>query len=452
MAERSHGAPSASPATLAAAAQMRPEAGAPAPDTWADLAAAPWSGRPHAELAELTRELLMVGHLIDRSGMPHLIARFGRDGMAAVAIDEWMGASPIYSKRMQRLLGFEGDTVETIFKGMQLDIGAPPEFLDFRYRVIDDHHGEFHLDHCGALMDVEPMGEDYVQVMCHDIEDPTFDATATASNPRAQVRPIHRPPRTPADRQPHCAWTVEIVPDVDPLPFPAQAERLAESGAARLPLAERPADLPGDDGWADYATPLDADLVMEDFASATLAALADEVALQGHLLSRSFLLHVLDRSDGADAAAIGAQQLAGIAGLATKRLGAALGAGPDLAGIAAVLAIHPLFLPRAYVDLRLAPTPGDGALTVSVGACPAVDEDDGLTWPALLVHESDDGLAAAVTCLAPQAQVERIDPEPGATATWRIWLDPDATPARQPDEVTLAEFSTGATWTFHRRR
>ena len=85
----------------------------------------------------------------------------------------------------------------TIFKGLQLDIGAPPQFMDFRYTVHDRWHGEFHLDHCGALMDVEPMGEDYVVSMCHDIEDPTFDATAVATNPKAQIRPIHRPPRSP---------------------------------------------------------------------------------------------------------------------------------------------------------------------------------------------------------------------------------------------------------------
>ena len=33
--------------------------------------------------------------------------------------------------------------------------------------------------------------------MCHDIEDPTFDATAVATNRKAQIRPIHRPPRYP---------------------------------------------------------------------------------------------------------------------------------------------------------------------------------------------------------------------------------------------------------------
>jgi hypothetical protein len=55
--------------------------------------------------------------------------------------------------------------------------------MDFRLPVIDEHHGEFWLDHCGALMDVEPMGDEYVHTMCHTIEDPTFDATAMATSP-----------------------------------------------------------------------------------------------------------------------------------------------------------------------------------------------------------------------------------------------------------------------------
>ncbi len=414
-----------------------------------DLAAAPYEGRSHAELAELARELLLAGHLIDRSGMPHLISRFGRDVMRDVAIDEWMSASPIYTRRVQRLLGFTGDTVEVIFKGMQLDVGAPPEFLDFRYEVLDDRHGRFHLDHCGALVDVEPMGDDYVHAMCHDIEDPTFEATAAATNPRARMHPEHRPPRVPADRHPHCAWTITIDPDVEPLPFPAQAERLSGSRAARLPLAEPPAALPSDDGWTDYAAPLDPDLVMEQFSSATLAALMDEVCLQGHLLSRGFLLHVLDRSSGTEAAAIGARQLTGIAGLATKRLARLLGAPPDLDGIAAVLAVHPMFLPRAYVDLHL--ERDDDALEVSLGACPSLDEDDGLTWPALLLDEDDRALSAAVTCLAPSARVVRAEPRPGRVATWIVRLDADGEPQAQPDEVTLAEFSTGALFEFERR-
>ena len=130
--------------------------------------------------------------------MAWCISSFGREEMVQIAIEEWAGASPIYTRRMQQALNFEGNDVPTIFKGLQLDIGAPPQFMDFRYTIHDRWHGEFHLDHCGALLDVEPMGEKYVFGMCHTIEDPTFDATAVATNPRAQVRPIHRPPRVPA--------------------------------------------------------------------------------------------------------------------------------------------------------------------------------------------------------------------------------------------------------------
>lgn len=412
----------------------------------------PWRGRSHAELAELVRELLLAGHLIDRSGMPHVIGRFGRDVMAQVAIDEWMAASPIYTKRIQRLLGFEGDTVEVIFKGMQLDVGAPPEFLDFRYTVIDDHHGEFHLDHCGALMDVEPMGPDYVQAMCHDIEDPTFDATATATNPRAQVRPVHRPPRVPADRQPHCAWTVTIDPDADPLPFPPQAAALAGSQAASLPLASPDPTLDASDGWTDYRGTLDPDLVMERFSSATLSALADEVALQGQLLSRAYLVEVAELTAPDEAVAIGTHQAAGVAGLVTKRLAATLGAGADLDGLAEVLAVHPLLGPRPFVDLRI-DREVDGSLLVALGTSPGTEEPDGLTWPALVAAAGGDAIVASLAvCLVPTASVERLVPLEGEAVRFRISDDPGAPPATQPDDVTLTEFSTGATFAFTRRR
>ena len=103
------------------------------------------------QLATLVPELLLVGQMIDRSGMAWCISNFGREEMLQIAIEEWMGASPIYTKRMQKALRYEGDDVVTIFKGLQLDIGAPPQFMDFRYTVHDRWHGEFHLDHCGAL-------------------------------------------------------------------------------------------------------------------------------------------------------------------------------------------------------------------------------------------------------------------------------------------------------------
>ncbi|MFZ2238428.1 MAG: hypothetical protein WAV90_02660, partial [Gordonia amarae] len=165
--------------------------------------AAPYAGLSQEQLATLVPELLLTGQLIDRSGMAHLIGAFGRDIMGQVAIEEWMAASPVYTHRMRTALGIDGDGVEDMFKCLQLDIGAPPQFMDFRYEITDKYHGAFVLNHCGALLDVEPMGDDYVTTMCHTIEDPTFDATAIATNRRARIRPIHRPPRAPADRHPH---------------------------------------------------------------------------------------------------------------------------------------------------------------------------------------------------------------------------------------------------------
>jgi hypothetical protein len=411
----------------------------------------PWAHRSHAQLAELARELLLCGHLIDRSGMPHAIGAFGRDAMAEVAIGEWMGASPVYTKRTQRLLGFEGDTVEVAFKGMQVDIGAPPEFLDFRYQVIDDHHGTFHLDHCGALMDVEPMGEDFVHAMCHTIEDPTFDATATAANPRAQVRPVHRPPRVPADRHPHCAWTVTIDPGADALAVPSEALAIGRSRAAGLPLAGADPSLPDDDGWNDYRTALDPDLVLERFSSATLGRICDEVALQGQLLTRSFLIQIADRLDAAATVALGVKQAAGVAGVAAKRLAAALGATPDLDGLAEVLAVHPLLLPRAYCAVSLEREP-DGSLLVGLLRSPAHQEDYGLSWPALVAGPEGTAIIEALAlCVVPTASVERIAPQAAEVVRFAIADDPAAAPAPQPDTVTLTEFSTGATFEFTRR-
>ena len=85
--------------------------------------------------------------------------------------------------------------------------------MDSRYTNHDRWHGEFHLDHCGALLDVEPMGPDYVRGMCHDIGDQTFDATALHQRTRAQVRStIARRASRQTGTPLHCAWTVIIDP------------------------------------------------------------------------------------------------------------------------------------------------------------------------------------------------------------------------------------------------
>ena len=47
------------------------------------------------QLATLVPELLLIGQLIDRSGMAWCVKHFGHPEMLQIAIEEWMGCSPI---------------------------------------------------------------------------------------------------------------------------------------------------------------------------------------------------------------------------------------------------------------------------------------------------------------------------------------------------------------------
>ncbi|WP_031940104.1 hypothetical protein [Prescottella defluvii] len=391
-----------------------------------------------ADLAVLVPELLLCGQLIDRSGMAHLIGAFGREGMTEVAIEEWQASSPWYTRRMQRALNYEGDSVETIFKGLQLDIGAPPQFMDFRFRVDDHDHGEFWLDHCGALMDVEPMGDAFVTSMCHDIEDPTFDATALATNVHAQVRPLHRPPRVPADRHPHCAWTVTIDPSHVPPVVQPHTEAIGRTAAVATELTPIDTD---DDGRADYAGPLLSDVRFADFSRSALVRIAEEVSLQHHLLALGFLVGVRKRTDEETARTITRKQLTGIAGLAAERIRDALGLPDDLEGLAAVLSVHPLLAPKQYVDSRIAFD--DGHLRITIGRRGRADTDG--AWPTLIDGDHLEPLQALVRGVNARFTAHVASEGPDALV---VDVRTEDTPAKECGEVAITRFSTGANFAF----
>jgi hypothetical protein len=400
-------------------------------------------------LATLGREYLLNGHLQDRVGLPVVMGRFGDAAMTAIAIEEWMAASPVYSGRMQRALGFTGHDVSTIFKNIQLDIGAAHQFMDFRYRLDSPTYGEFWLQRCGALVDVEPFGEARVRSMCHDIEDPTFDATAAATHPCAKVRPIHRPPRVPADRVPHCHWKVYIDEESAPYAQHPNHERLRASQLATIPLVVPATDAePG--GWDDYGGPFDPDFQLEDLSHRALVVAAQEFAVQSHLLARAFLLCVAQRFGDACIAELACQQWIGIAGLTAERLRAALAiAGDDIEAVAKLFQVHPAFQPRTYVDLRVGVTgPASGRLTI--GDCPALRERDPCSWFATLDVASHPALDAIARVGNPRARCLPVAASEGLA--WDLVIDPHAPPAPEPPPVALAKLSSGAGFVFERRR
>ena len=127
----------------------------------------------------VVHEYMLLGMLANQATLPQTLVAGGTlDDLNEVAIDLWMGASPVYTHRMRRLMGIEGDDVPAIMKALQLDVGFVHQYMHVHYQVNDPLHGEFWLEHCGALLNVEPFGEARVVGMCHTIEDPTFDATA----------------------------------------------------------------------------------------------------------------------------------------------------------------------------------------------------------------------------------------------------------------------------------
>jgi hypothetical protein len=389
------------------------------------------------ELVVLVPELLLIGHMIDRSGMAWCIQEFGRDEMVQIAIEEWAGASPVYTKRMQRALNYEGVDVPTIFKGLQLDIGAPPQFMDFRYTIHDRWHGEFHLDHCGALLDVEPMGDEYVFGMCHTIEDPTFDATAVATNARAQMRPVHRPPRVPSDRHPHCAWTViidEAYPPVEGIPA---LDIVAETRAAKweLDAIDR-----SDEGLADYSGPVVSDFDFGAYSHSALVRMADEVCLQMHLLYLSFAIAVRARagSDVKLADSICTRQLVGVAGLGAGRIHRALSLPGGIAGVLKVFELHPLFNPVGYINAEM-------QSGLHVRRSPAHDD---AAWISLCSPESVQPLQAIATAVDPRIEVKIS----GDGTDWVAGLAESDTAATEFPEVAIAKVSGGATFEFQPRR
>jgi hypothetical protein len=405
--------------------------------TLADLGRAP--------LALLGREYMLHGQLQDRAALPHVMGHLGRDAWVDVAIVEWMSASPIYSKRMQRVFDFTGDDVRTLFKNLQLDIGFSHQYMDVRYELHDERSGEFWLATCGALQDVEPFGEGMVHDMCHSIEDPTFDATAAATNPLIRIRPVHRPPREPADRVPHCRWRVffDDTPGAAPFEMHPNVELMRQSRLASVDIVD-----PGGDGepggMPDYAGDFDPDFTLEHLSHRALVLALQEFATQSHLLSRSFLLTVAQRLGDDTAREIADIHWTGIAGLTADRLRTAMRVeGDDATVIAKLFQLHPCFQPRTYVDLRV-DVVDDRHAVIAFGECAAFDEADPYSWFAQLEAAPHPALDAIAQAGNARARCHPVTPAGDARLAWDVVIDPDEEPAEEPAAVQLARGSRGA--------
>jgi hypothetical protein len=403
----------------------------------------PFEALGRERLLPVALETMHVGHLLDRALMPQ-VAKATRsvDTVDQVAIDEWMGASPVYTGRMRRLMGIEGDGVEAIMKALQLDVGFPHQYMDVGWKLVDARHGEFWLRHCGALMDTERFGEKRVIGMCHTIEDPTFDATAYATNPRARIRPIHRPPRVPPDRTPHCHWTIQIDPANDPVGPARHTQAVAALPLARFP---NPPPAPAADGLADYRGPFDPDFRLGRLSTPALAAVAREFQAQSQLLSCSAELTLAERVGAGQAREILAEQWTGVSWVASQRLARALGeteGGTD--AVAAVLRVIATLPPGFEREAQVEPSRVRLALTPS---SPDLLDPGHPGWLGLLARGGTGGVEAAAQAVERRARVASVAAR-GGRIEIEVSVDPKAAPAEAPQAAAVMSFSTATSWKF----
>lgn len=390
-------------------------------------------------LLALALETMHVGHLLDRGLMPHVaIATRRMEAVEETAIDEWMGASPVYTGRMRRLMGIEGDDVTAIVRALQLDVGFPHQYMDVGWKVLDARQAEFWLRHCGALLDVEPHGERRVLGMCHTIEDPTFDATAYATNPRARIRPLHRPPRSPADRTPHCHWTIEIDPANDPVPASPRTARVAALPLARI-------SLPGPEGLAAGAA-FDPDLRLGQLPPRTLVAVIREFRMQCHLLSCSAELTLSDRLGESAARTLVASQWTAVSWVAAGRLATALGLpgrGSErlAAGLLLLATIPPGFTRSAEIR-------GDAVRLVLAPELPELLDPSQPGWIGLLARGETAGLEAAARALVAGARVESLQTVDGRIEAALRCVPGIAADAEPPAAAAFMRLSTATAWRF----
>ena len=388
---------------------------------------------------------MLFGHLLNRAGLPWVHVKLGAPARETVAIEEWMGASPIYTRRMQQAMRFAGDDVEAILKGMQLDVGFAHQYMDVRYALESKDRGSFWLPSCGALLEIEPHGEAAVKSMCHAIEDPTFDATAVATNPRARCRPVHRPPRVPADRVPHCLWDVFIDHDAEPVQEIPLTGRVRKSRLAGFPFDPPRAD--GGAGRADYSGPFVPDLQLELLSRGALVTVCREFLVQNHLLVRALMMSVAEHADDAAAREIGMKQWIGAGAVASSRLRSALGIEQDDVGaILKVLQLHPAFVP-GYTRCALS-LEGDARGLIRLEECDALREGDAYGWFALLEAEPHPALDTMVQAVNPRARCRRVPAPAGARYAWEVTVDPSAEPAAEPPEAALVRSSGTARFAF----
>jgi hypothetical protein len=381
----------------------------------------------HDLLAGYGREIMLANHIHDRAALLQVTLQYGLESQTAVACDEWMGSSPIYNARNRALLNMQDDDVATVFKCLQVDIGAPHNFLEFHYEIASPEEGFFWTTSCGPYNHVRRMtnADPHMETqICHHMEDPTFDATVMAVNPRMRCRPVYRPPYGEVPEGGPCRWRVAIEYDIGMVEDNPTLNIVRQSLAADFKFREITADT---DGMTDYAGEFRRDFVLSDLAHNVLARQCKEFALDVHLLNRACYTSIAERWGEDVLGPLAVEQWRSMAPVTVHRLRKAFDiTGDSMSSVLKVLQLNP-FLPREYLKLGfelLDETSG----RIWIEDCAALQEVEARGIISLMTHHPETpGFDAMAKAVNSYVQVAPLDPAAidGAKLAWEIIIDKD---------------------------
>ena len=350
--------------------------------------------------------------------------------MIRQALDEWMGASPVYNARNRALHNIRSKGVDTIMKGFQLDTGAPNMWLKFQFDVPSVARGHFWLTSCDAyhhvraLTNADPASE---RQICLYMEDPTFDATVMVVNPAARCRPVFRPPHggdLPAAGP--CRWEVTIGETLAAAEFGTFTDEVRASPAGQSSFRE---EAPGDDGLADYSGPFKRDFRLEDLCHSTLKTQVKEFALDLHLLQRASYLSLLNGFGHAVVEELISEHCAAMAPVYQARIRRLFGIeSDDMTAILKLLQLDHHFVPE-YLAIGVALQDEAHGL-FWINQCDALADGRTMGVIGATLAGYTTGLQQLVQSANPRARV-RPAPEqkpPGAIHCFQIHIDPTADP------------------------
>ncbi len=347
--------------------------------------------------------LLLAGQLVDRSGMPHLISSYGRDEMVrSRSTSGWAPARSTPGAPQHARLRGRHDRHDV--QGAPARHRRTPEFMDFRLKVVDDHHGEFWLDHCGALMTSNDGRRLRAHHVPHD-RGPDLRRDGDGDQSVRQDPPDPPPAACPGGPPPALPLDRDDRPTLEPLPEPEPATQIATTRLAALPV---PVVDPVGEGWHDYSAPMDPACAWSGSRRRRWSGWSTRSPCRptaGHVVPARGAAPIRARRRGEHRRPAAGRQRRHDLGPGCARRWDSTTRSPRSAQVAQ---LHPLLAPSGYVASSVELDGAADQLRISLHDCDALHETY-LNWQQLLVDGHDEGLRTLVQGVDLHHDIERVD-------------------------------------------